>query len=107
MSYGRNFVSDVMHRHNPTGFDLRQPHAKKTSKAAKPPMGPNERWAADGHDNLKHIGFSTYAIIDDATSKFLGLYIVRDHRDVNIVAYCYLDVVEKLGGMALLDLRCI
>jgi hypothetical protein len=72
-----------MHRHNPDGFQQRQPYAKKTTRFPKHPIGPNERWAADGHDKLKQIGFPIYAILDDATSKYLGLYVVPDNRNRN------------------------
>jgi hypothetical protein len=90
-----------MHKHNPAGFEIRQPYAKKILRFPKHPIGPNERWAADGHDKLNQIGYPIYAFVDDATSKILGLYIVPDNRNVDIVAYCYLDVVEKQGGMLL------
>jgi hypothetical protein len=87
-----------MHNHTPDGFQLRQPCAKKILRFPKHPIGPNERWAADGHDKLKSIGFHFYAFLDDATGKFLGLYVVPDNRIADVVVYCYLDLVEKIGG---------
>jgi hypothetical protein len=88
-----------MHHHNDAGFAARQPCARKILRFPKYPIGPNERWAGDGHDKLKEIGFPLYAFLDDATGKFLGLYVLPNNRDVDAVAYCYLDVVERLGGM--------
>jgi hypothetical protein len=34
---------------------------------------------------LKHIGFPIYAILDDVTGRYLGLYVVPDNRDVDFV----------------------
>ena len=90
-----------MHDHNAASFQQRQPYAKKILRFPKHPLGPNERWASDGHDKTKAIGFPIYAFLDDATSKYLGVYIVPDNRNADIVTYCYLDVVEKVGGIPL------
>ena len=90
-----------MHDHNAASFEQRQPYAKKILWFPKHPIGPNERWASDGHDKTKAIGFPIYAFLDDATSKYLGVYVVPDNRNANIVTYCYLDVVEKVGGIPL------
>jgi hypothetical protein len=98
--FNRDFVSQVMHQYNADGFQHRQPCSKKILRFPKCPIGPNERWAADGHDKLIKIGFPIYAFVDDATGKILDVYVVPDNRNVNIVAYLYLDVVERQGGMA-------
>jgi len=99
----RDFVSQVMHAHNAASFDQRQPYAKKILRFPKhsQAIGPNERWASDGHDKTKTIGFPIYAFLDDATSKCLGVYVVPDNRNADIVTYCYLDTVEKVGGIPL------
>jgi hypothetical protein len=96
-----DFVSQVMHDHNAASFEQRQPYAKKILRFPKHPIGPNERWASDGHDKTKAIGFPIYAFLDDATSKYLGVYVVPDNRNADIVTYCYLDTVEKVGGIPL------
>jgi hypothetical protein len=96
-----DFISKVMHDHNAASFQQRQPYAKKILRFPKHPLGPNERWASDGHNKTKAIGFPIYAFLDDATSKYLGVYIVPDNRNANIVTFCFLDVVEKVGGIPL------
>jgi hypothetical protein len=94
-----------MHDHNSASFEQRQPYAKKILRFPKHPIGPNEHWAADGHDKTKAIGFPIYAFVDDTTSKFMGVYVVPDNRDADIVTYCYLDVVENAGGTSPIPLK--
>ena len=92
-----------MHEHAPEGFDARQPYAKKILRIPKVPIGPNERWASDGHDKTIAIGdgYPIYAFVDDATGKILGLYVIPNNRHADTVTYCYLDLVEKIGGASL------
>jgi hypothetical protein len=87
-----------MHTHSADSFQLRQPCAKKFLRFPKHNLGPNERWAADGHDKLRAFGFLFYAFLDDATGKFLDVFVLPDNRSADIVAYCYLDVVDRIGG---------
>lgn len=101
-------VSDIMHTHDPDGFELRDPTGKKIIRVAKHPIGIHERWSADGHDKLYGIGFPIWAIVDDATSKWLGAWIVPSNRQGVIVAYCFLCLVEEYGGArSLYTLACI
>ncbi len=99
----RDFVSEVMHDEDPEGFDLRQPYAKKVLRTLKHYIGINERWCADGHDKVKILGsgYPIYGFVDDATSKFLAIYIVPDNRTNAVTSYCFLDVVEKAGGSSM------
>lgn len=90
-----------MHVHAPEGFELREPTAKKIQRAPKFPIGPHERWAGDGHDKLYKIGFPIWAVVDDATGKWLDAWIVPSNRMGNIVAYLYLSLIEKYGGLGL------
>lgn len=95
---GRDFVSSVMHTHDPHAFDLREPTAKKIMRVRKVPIGIHERWAGDGHDKLYKIGFPAWGVVDDATGKWLGAWIVPSNRMADIVAYLFLCLVEKYGG---------
>ena len=97
----RDFISDVMHEFEAEGFDHREPGAKKILRIAKNPIGIHERWAGDGHDKLYTIGFPIWAVVDDATSKWLGAWVVPSNRMGNIVGYLFLSLVEKYGGMFL------
>jgi hypothetical protein len=94
----RDFVSQVMHTHQEEGFAKRDPTAKKIFRVKKVPIGIHERWSCDGHDKLYKIGFPLYAIVDDATSKWLGAWIVPSNRTGLIVGYLFLCVVEEYGG---------
>src|SRR5882762_1544812 len=87
-----------MHAHDEEGFGMREPTAKKIRRFAKHPLGINERWAGDGHDKLYRIGFPIWAVVDDASSKFLGAWVLPSNRTGKPVAYCFLDLVEKLRG---------
>ncbi|KIK59296.1 hypothetical protein GYMLUDRAFT_60215 [Collybiopsis luxurians FD-317 M1] len=95
----RDFVSDVMHEHAEEGFDKREPTAKKINRVPKVPLGIHHRWAGDGHDKLYKIGFPIWAVVDDATGKYLDGWVVPSNRMANVVAYCFLLLVEKFGGI--------
>ncbi|KAK2464499.1 hypothetical protein APHAL10511_003478 [Amanita phalloides] len=97
----RDFVSEVMHTHDIEGFEIRQPKSKEIKRVPKYPLGIHQRWSADGHDKLNKIGFPIYAIVDDATSKWLGAWVVPNNRMGDVVAYLFLETVEKYGGIPL------
>lgn len=94
----REFVSRVMHMHAPEGFDKREPTAKKIFRVKKVPVGVHERWAGDGHDKLYKIGFAIWAVVDDATGRWLGAWVVPSNRMGDIVAYLFLCLVEEYKG---------
>ncbi len=87
-----------MHTHDGDAFALRDPTAKRILRVKKYPIGIHARWAADGHDKLYKIGFPIWAIIEDATGKWLGAWVVPSNRTGNIVAYLWLCTVEKHKG---------
>jgi hypothetical protein len=91
-------ISEIMHTHAPEGFSKRDPTAKKIFRVPKVPIGIHERWSCDGHDKLYKIGFPVYAFVDDATSKWLGAWIVPSNRLGHVIGYLFLCVVEKYGG---------
>jgi hypothetical protein len=99
------FISDIMHIYAPDGFEKREPGAKRILRVRKAPLGIHERWAADGHDKLYSIGFPVWAIVDDATGKWLGAWVVPSNWLAQIVSYLFLDTVERLGGEAVLNLN--
>lgn len=87
-----------MHTHNPDGFLKRGPNSKKILRFPKSSPGINYRWAADGHDKLKKIGFPIWAVVDDATGKWLGAWVVPCNRMSDIIGYLFLDLVETMRG---------
>jgi hypothetical protein len=94
----RPFVSDVMHAFAPEGFQQREPGAKRILRVKKAPIGIHERWAGDGHDKLYSIGFPIWALVDDATGKWLGAWVVPSNRIGNIISYLFLETVMKYKG---------
>ena len=49
---------------------------KVLSSSTKVPLGIHECWAGDGHDKLYKIGFPVWAVVDDATGKWLDTWVV-------------------------------
>jgi hypothetical protein len=94
----RDFISDVMHTQDEEGFHLREPTAKKIPRSRKNPIGIHERWSGDGHDKLNSIGFPIWAVVDEATSKWLGGWVLPSNRLGIIIGYVYLCLVEHYGG---------
>jgi len=94
----RDFVTDVMKVHAPEGFQKRNPGSKKIVRSKKVPLGIHERWSCDGHDKLYKIGFPIYAIVDDASGKWLDAWVVPSNRFGDIIGYLVLCTVEKYGG---------
>lgn len=97
----RDFISEIMHAFDPRGFDHREPGSKKTVRVKKNPLGIHERWAGDGHDKLYSIGFPIWGVVDDASSRWLGAWVVPSNRMGSIVAYLFLCLVEEIGGLPL------
>ncbi len=91
----RDSVLDVIHIFAPDGFAAREPGSHRILRVSKAPIGIHERWAADGHNRLNEIGFPIWATVDDATSKWLGTWVVPNNRVGNIVPYFFLVVVEE------------
>jgi len=74
---------------------------KKIQRFFKYFIGINERWAGDGHDKLNKIGIMIWAVVDDATSKWLGAWVVPNNRLGVVVAYLALSLIEEMGGIPL------
>ena len=87
-----------MHAFAPDGFEQREPGGKRILRVKKAPIGIHERWAGDGHDKLYSIGFLIWALVDDATGKWLGAWVVPSNRIGNIISYLFLETVAKYKG---------
>jgi len=94
----RDFISKVMHVHDPTGLIECAPGSLKVRRDIKVPLGVHERWSGDGHDKLYKIGFLIWAIVDDGCGEWLGGWIVPSNQQGNTVGYLYLCLVEKYRG---------
>ena len=68
------------------------------SKTTMKTIDLSEAEQLDGHDKLYKIGFPIWAIVDDATSKWLGAWVVPSNRMGNVIAYLWLCAVQKYGG---------
>ena len=99
VTLSRDFVSDIMHTHDEEGFRMRVPSSKHILQVVKSNMGIHERWLGDGHDKLYSIGFPILAVVDEATSKWLGAWVVPSNRLGDIVGYLCLLLIVKFGGM--------
>ncbi|CAK5281247.1 unnamed protein product [Mycena citricolor] len=97
----RDFVSMVMHIHDPGAFAEREPTAKKILRSPRFPIGPNQRWSSDGHDKMAKIGMLIYGFADEATHKVLDTRVVPSNRVQEIVAYLFLCLVEFHEGIPL------
>jgi hypothetical protein len=93
-----DYVAEIMHLHDKDAFDSWDSSAKKIFWIKKTLLGIHERWLADGHDKLYKIGFPVWAIVDDATGKWLEGWFVPSNRMGDIIGYLYLCQVEKFGG---------
>ena len=87
-----------MHIHDNDAFNEREPTTKRVFRVPKHPIGIHERWSGDGHDKLYKIGFPVWAMVDDATGKWLGAWVVPSNRMGEIVAYLFLCLVKKYKG---------
>ncbi|KAK7690805.1 hypothetical protein QCA50_005905 [Cerrena zonata] len=96
----RDFIEQEMRIHDPDGFAVRLPTAKKISRRPIVCLGPHHEWSADGHDKLAKIGFPIWGVRDVWGGKWLGLWVVPNNRLKLAVAYLYLQLVEELGGMS-------
>jgi hypothetical protein len=98
VTLSQGFVSDIMHIHAEDGFTMRDPTSKKILRVVKANYGIHERWSGDGHDKLYAIGFPIWAVVDDATSKWLGAWVVPSNRLGVIIGYLCLLLIEKFQG---------
>ncbi|KAG1845558.1 hypothetical protein F4604DRAFT_1662541 [Suillus subluteus] len=97
----REYVMNEMRRHEPDGFAQREPSRKKTSRQPLVSLGPHHQWSGDGHDKLSKIGFPIWAIRDQWSGKWLGMWVVPNNRLKTTIAYLYLSLVYEIGGMPL------
>lgn len=94
----RDFILEVMHTHDNEAFSFHDPSSKKTFQVRKFPIGIHEHWAGDSHDKLYKIGFPVWAVVDDATGKWLGTWIVPSNRMGHIIRYLFLCLIKLFGG---------
>ena len=50
------------------------------------PVAISNRWDEDGHDKLYRIGFAIWAVVDDASSKWLGGWVLPTNRVGYLIA---------------------
>ncbi|KAI0367996.1 hypothetical protein BV20DRAFT_949050 [Pilatotrama ljubarskyi] len=95
----RDYISKEMHLQDPEGFKVRHPTSKKKFRLALVTLGPDYEWSCDGHDKLASIGFPVWGIRDVWSGRWLGLWVVPNNRLKVTVAYLYLSLLHRLGGM--------
>ena len=87
-----------MHLHDADAFLAQAPGAVSIKHVPKVPVGIHEHWSGDGHDKLYKIGFPIWAVVDDATGRWLGAWVVPSNRMGDLIGYLYLCLVEKYRG---------
>ncbi|EDQ99971.1 uncharacterized protein LACBIDRAFT_334558 [Laccaria bicolor S238N-H82] len=97
----RDTISGIMHLHDADAFLAREPGAKRIHRVPKAPIGVHERWSGDGHDKLYKIGFPIWAVVDDATARWLAARVVPSNRMGDIIGYLFLCLVLKYKGLPL------
>ncbi|PPQ94879.1 hypothetical protein CVT25_004622 [Psilocybe cyanescens] len=97
----RDDISHIMHTHDPEGFRACEPGAKKIPRTARNPVGIHERWAGDGHDKLYKIGFPIWAVVDNASAKWLNGWVVPSNQMGDIIVYLFLCLVLEYKGIPL------
>ena len=88
-----------MRAQDPEGFVRREPQSKKIECHAIVALGPNYEWSGDGHDKLSQIGFPIWGVRDVWSGKWLGLWVVPSNCTKTVIAYLYLSLIYKLGGV--------
>jgi hypothetical protein len=91
-------VSCSMHLHEPEGFEHRDPSAKRIHREPVVAIGIHERWSGDSHNKLYSIGFPVWAVVDFATSKILGAWVVPSNWLGSTIRYLFLFLVERYKG---------
>ncbi|KAG2057080.1 hypothetical protein BDR06DRAFT_981083 [Suillus hirtellus] len=64
-------------------------------------LEPHHQWSGDGHDKLSKIGFPIWAIHDQWSGKWLGMWVVLNNHLKTTIVYLYLSLVYEIGGMLL------
>ncbi|OSX64400.1 hypothetical protein POSPLADRAFT_1045457 [Postia placenta MAD-698-R-SB12] len=95
----RDYITSEMHIHDPEGFALRRPTARKVHREALVALGPHHEWSGDGHDKLSAIGFPIWGVRDKWSGKWLGLWVVLNNRRKDTIAFLYLRLIRELSGM--------
>ena len=91
-------VRRIMHLHDPESFKRQDPSAKRIHGGPIVAIGIHERWSGDGHDKLYSIGYPVWAVVDFATTKILGAWVVPSNRLGSTIGYLFLCLVEKYKG---------
>lgn len=92
-----------MHLHDPEGFNIREPAAKKIKRGVLTALGPHHEWSGDGHDKLAEIGFPIWGMRDKWGLQWLGLWVVPNNRLKQMIALLYLRLIKKHGGEGYYD----
>jgi len=75
--------------------------SKHILQVIKSKIGIHKCWLGDGHDKLYSIGFPIWVVMDEATTKWLGAWVVPSNRLGDIIGYLCLLLIKKFGGMSI------
>jgi hypothetical protein len=88
-----------MHLHDPAGFAICEPSAKKIWQGVLTSLGPHHEWSSDGHDKLAEIGFPIWGVHDKWSSKWLGLWVLPNNHLKKAIVLLYLQLIKEQGGV--------
>ncbi|RDB24968.1 hypothetical protein Hypma_007391 [Hypsizygus marmoreus] len=95
----RSTICSTMKIYDPQGSIIREPGAKKVRRGVLTALGLHHEWSGDGHDKLTEIGFPIWGMKDKWSAQWLGLWVVPNNRLKASIAYLYLSLIKKHGGM--------
>ena len=79
VTLSQDFVSDIIHTHNPEGFTMCDPTSKQILQVVKANYRIHECWSGDGHDKLYSNGFPIWAVVLEegpgSQVEFQGAYL--------------------------------
>lgn len=95
----RNTIAKIQKALDPVAQVRRNPNSQQLRRVPLTSAGPNEVWCCDGHDKLCKYGFAIWGVRDKFSRKWLGLWVMPNNRLSISVAYLWLTLVRKLGGI--------
>lgn len=95
----RKTVGEIQSMVDPVAALARHPTSRQIRRVQLISRGPNEVWCCDGHDKLSKYGFGMWGIRDKFSRKWLGLWVLPNNRIGGVVAFLWLSLVHKLGGI--------
>ncbi|KAG8988790.1 hypothetical protein FRB90_002535 [Tulasnella sp. 427] len=99
LSLPQKFVHGVMKEIDPKGFEERHPGTRILHRGVLTSGGLHDEWSGDGHDKLGRYGLWIWGVREKLSRQWLGVRVVPNNRVKEVVAYVWLEIVERVGGV--------